>query len=94
MGYSVECIGGERSLELRDLCKGKRLYDAKADINGICVQLLTEDRETVRMWNDNFYHMSDRVRPHAMLYCIRDETCPMHVEYDVGMSILFLFNFD
>jgi hypothetical protein len=58
------------------------------------VQLFTEDRETVRMWNDNFYHMSDRVRAHAMLYCIKDEGCPMHVEYDLESSILFLFNFD
>ena len=94
MGYSVECIGDERSLQLRELCRGKRLYDAKADINGICVQLFTEDRETVRMWNDNFYHMSDRVRAHAKLYCIKDEGCPMHVEYDLESSILFLFNFD
>jgi hypothetical protein len=58
------------------------------------VQLFTEDRETVRMWNDNFYHMSDRVRAHAKLYCIKDEGCPMHVEYDLESSILFLFNFD
>lgn len=94
MGYSVECIGNERSLALRDLCEGKRLYDAKADIDGICVQLFTEDRETVRMWNDNFYHMSDRVRAHAKLYCIKDDSCPMHVEYDLESSILFLFNFD
>jgi hypothetical protein len=94
MGYTVECIGDQRSHELRDLCRGKRLYNAKADINGICVQLLTEDREIVRMWNDNFYHMSDKVRAHAMLYCISDESCPMHVEYDIESSILFLFNFD
>ena len=94
MGYSVECIGNERSLELRELCGGKRLYDAKADIDGICVQLLTEDRETVRMWNDNFYHMSDRVRAHAKLFCICDPSVPMHVEYDVHSSLLFLFNFD
>jgi hypothetical protein len=94
MGYTVECIGNERSQELRALCMGKRLYDSKADINGICVQLLTEDRETVRMWNDNFYHMSDRVRSHAKLYCIKDDSCPMHVEYEVETSTLFLFNFD
>jgi len=94
MGYTVECIGNERSQELRAFCMGKRLYDSKADINGICVQLLTEDRETVRMWNDNFYHMSDRVRSHAKLYCIKDDSCPMHVEYEVETSTLFLFNFD
>lgn len=94
MGYDIECIGDARSSELRDLCAGRRMYDTKADINGICVQLFCEDREIVRMWNDNFYHMSDRVRAHAKLFCICDPSVPMHVEYDVHSSLLFLFNFD
>lgn len=94
MGYEVERIDAARSAELIGLCADKRMYDAKADINGICVQLFTEDRETIRMWNDNFYHMSDRVRSHARLYCIYDPDVRMHVEYDVSSSSLFLFNFD
>lgn len=94
MAYNVSLIGASRTSELLERCKGLNYYSSKADINGICVQLFTENKDYMDMWTDNFYHMSDSVRAHAKLYCLSDCGCDLHVEYDVSASIVFLFNFD
>jgi hypothetical protein len=94
MGYEVELIGPEESTRLREECENGRMYESKADICGVCVQLVTADRNHISMWNDNFYSMSDKVRAHARIYCINDPESRMHVRYDVSSSLLFLYNFD
>lgn len=94
MAYRLVEIDPSRAAELRGLCSGKNFYTSKADINGICIQLFTENRDYMEMWLDNFYHMSDSVRSHARIYCLDDPGTDLHAEYDVATYTMFLFNFD
>ncbi|MDO5861240.1 MAG: hypothetical protein Q4Q58_00275 [Thermoplasmata archaeon] len=94
MAYRLETIGDGRSRELRDRCGRLNMYTMKADINGVCVQLYTENKTYADMWSDNFYHMSDSVRSHARIFCLNDESTDLHAEYDVETRTMFLFNFD
>ncbi len=94
MAYRLITVDDNRSKELRQNCSGLNLYTMKADINGICVQLCTENKTYIDMWSDNFYLMSDNVRPHATIFCINDDSTDLHAEYDVANRIMFLFNFD
>lgn len=93
MAYEVKLVDAERSAELRERSSDLNNYTAKADINGICVQLATENKDYADMWSDNFYHMSDSVRPHARIYCLNDDG-PLRAEYDVSSYSMYLFNFD
>ncbi|MDO5852484.1 MAG: hypothetical protein Q4Q62_00120 [Thermoplasmata archaeon] len=94
MAYRLVEIGDGRSCELTRRCSALNNYSAKADINGVCVQLFTENKTYADMWSDNFYHMSDSVRSHARIYCLTDPDTDLHAEYDVGNRTMFLFNFD
>ena len=94
MAYRIVEIDSERTAELRDRCSRMNFYTSKADINGICVQLYTSNRDYMNMWQDNFYHMSDSVRSHARIYCIEDPDTDLHAEYDLQSFTMFLFNFD
>ena len=93
MAYSVEIIGSDRAEELLSLHGGSNYYRQKADINGICIELFTENKDFSDMWSDNFYHMSDHVRSHGRIYCINDGS-GLHAEYDMSTYTMFLFDFD
>ncbi|MBQ8179549.1 MAG: hypothetical protein IJ026_03775 [Candidatus Methanomethylophilaceae archaeon] len=94
MSYRVTYTDPERADELRERCAHINYHSSKADINGVCVELLTANREHADMWRDNFYQMSDGVRAHARIYCLDDGDCDLHVEYDLATYTVFLFNFD
>ena len=94
MAYEVSLIDADRTVRLRDHCRGLKYYSSKADINGVCVQLFTQNKDYIDMWTDNFYHMSDNVRAHAKIYCMDECDCGQHVEYNLETSEVFLFNFD
>ena len=94
MAYRTVDIGPERAAELREHCARMNYYTSKADINGVCVQLYTSNRDYLDMWQDNFYHMSDSVRSHARIYCLDDPGTDLHAEYDTATFTMFLFNFD
>lgn len=94
MAYRLVEIDSARCAELRRLCSGRNYFTSKADINGICVQLYTENRDYMEMWLDNFYHMSDSVRSHARIFCLDDPETDLHAEYDVSTYTMYLFNFD
>lgn len=94
MVYRLVTIGHERSEELRERCSELKYYTGKADIDGVCVALYTENRDYIEMWTDNFYHMSDSVRSHARIFCISDPGTDLHAEYDTATRTMFLFNFD
>ncbi len=93
MAYDVTIISKQRTEELLQICSSKNYYRLKADINGICIELFAENKDYIDMWSDNFYHMSDRVRSHARIYCLNDDS-GLHAEYDVSTFTMFLFNFD
>jgi hypothetical protein len=94
MGYNVEIIDTETAGALCSKYKGSILFSSKVDISGLCVELLTADREHMEMWEDNFYSMSEHTRAHAKLYSIADPEIDMKVRYDPVTNIAFLFNFD
>ncbi len=94
MAYRLETIGEARFRELIERCSKLNYYTGKADIDGVCVQLYTENKDYLDMWTDNFYHMSDFVRSHARLFCLDDPSVDLHCEYEVGTHTAFLFNFD
>ncbi len=94
MAYDVLIIGKGRTEELLGKCGCLNYYNLKADINGVCIELFTENKDYVDMWSDNFYHMSDSVRSHARIYCLDDPSVGLHAEYDVSTFTMFLFNFD
>ncbi len=93
MAYAVEIIGDDRKKDLLKGCSAVNYHTHKADINGICVELNCQNKDFIDMWSDNFYHMSDHVRPHARIYCVEDDS-ELHAEYHIESFTMFLFNFD
>ena len=94
MGYEVEIIDVDKASELRSKYKDLRSYSSKVDIRGLCFEFLTEDREHLKMWEDNFYSMSESIRAHAKIYSIIDPACEMKALFEPSTNIAFLFNFD
>ncbi|CDF31398.1 phosphoenolpyruvate carboxykinase (ATP) [Methanomethylophilus alvi] len=95
MPYETELISENECKSFRDRYDEEGLFSAKADINGITVQLFTSDRDHIDMWRDNFYAASDRVRAHARLYCITDKEEPeSKLYFEPATCTAFLFNFD
>lgn len=94
MGYEVFLIDPETCDRYRSEYFRGLAFSAKADIGGICVELLTNDRDHSEMWNDNFYSMSDHVRSHARLACVKDPSISMKVLYEPVTNTAFLFNFE
>jgi len=93
-GYVVELISPERADELRFKYRGMKSYSSKVDISGLCIEFLTENREHVDMWEDNFYSMSEHIRSHAKIYSVEDPNEEMKVLYEQHTHTAFLFNFD
>ncbi len=94
MAYRIEIIDPERSVELAKAASDINFYSSKADINGICVELHTANKDYLEMWTDNFYSCSDHMRPHARIYCLSDQGTDLHGEYDVENRVMYLFNYD
>ncbi len=94
MAYDTKLISPERSDELEKRVYGINYYSSRADINGVCVELFTQNKTYLEMWRDNFYTMADHVRAHARIYCIEEPGEELHVEYDYTCSVAYLFNFD
>ncbi len=95
MAYETEIISEGECRSLRETYGGNGLFSAQADINGIIVRLFTSDRDHMDMWRDNFHAASDRLRPHARLYCVKDENEPdSKLLFEPSTCTAFLFNFD
>ena len=94
MGYEVEVIDIEEASELRSKYKDMKSFSSKADIFGLCVEFLTEDRDHQEMWGDNFYSMSEDIRAHAKIYSIKDPSYGLKVLFEPMTNTAFLFNFD
>jgi len=94
MPYETELISESECTTLRAKYANADLYSAKADIDGICVQLYTYDRDHIDMWRDNFYAASDRTRSHAKIFCVKDPNQKLHVDYNLESATAFLYNFD
>lgn len=92
--YTYELIKPEEKDKLlRDLMS-KYLHDRKASIHGICIELLTDNKEFKEMWEDNFYTMSHDVRPHGRIVAVSDEKQEVRVLYEPASNTCFIINAD
>ncbi|MEK6979106.1 MAG: hypothetical protein AABW86_02700 [Candidatus Micrarchaeota archaeon] len=70
--YKVELISQEqKETEMRRIYKGA-LYQKKADIHGTCVKFFTDNQQFKEMWEDNFRHMLEGIRPHCRIFSVSD----------------------
>ena len=93
--YLYELITPEQKDNmLRDL-RSKYLHDRKASIHGICIELLTDNKEFKEMWEDNFFYMSDEIRPHGRIVAVSDEkNSAVRVLYEPASKTCFIINAD
>jgi len=94
MAYETRLITAQDARALVDRYREQVLFTSRADINGIIVELCTSDRDHVDMWRDNLYTASERMRPHARLYCVKDDSVELHVDFDPSTCTAILYNFD
>ena len=92
--YLYELISPEqKDGMLRELGQ-QYLYDCKASIHGICIELLTSIDDFKEMWQDNFYSMSDDVRPHGRIVAIQDSNPSGRGRYEPASKTCFIINAD
>ncbi len=94
MAYTTRIISERECQELYGKYGPSILFFTKADINGICVELQTANRDHMDMWNDNFYAPSDHTRSHARVICVTDPAEDLRVDFDPTTFTAFLYNFD
>ena len=93
--YAYELISPEEKDNLLRNLTQTYLHDRKASIHGICIELLTDNKEFKEMWEDNFFYMSDDVRPHGRIVAIRDEkNTAVRVLYEPASKTCFIINAD
>ncbi len=69
------------------------LRERKADIDGLCVKIMTNVDAFKEMFEDNFYSMSEGIRPHVRLYVVNDGTA-FSVLYEPISHTVFIMNCD
>lgn len=70
-------------------------FERKAEIHGMCIELLTENSEFKEMWEDNFSPMLDSIRPHGRLLVLTDPKLKANsVLYEPVSKTVFLYNCD
>jgi len=96
MSYPITLISPQKAdRNWRALFKGKRIrHERKADINGCCIKLMTDQVETVNTFDENFYHLSEKIRSHGRLLVFDDGGESFHVEYEPTSRSAFLWNCD
>ena len=94
MTYSITLISPEEKEELAERYAPKVRYEIKSEIFGCCIKLLSDDRELLETWQENFYPMSQNIRSHGRLYVFKDSSCGENtVQFDPYSKTAFLFNF-
>jgi hypothetical protein len=48
----------------------RKLYDKKASIHGMCIEIITDIGEFKETWEDNFMSMGDEIRPHGRVVAV------------------------
>ncbi len=93
MNYTVKLITPSKKDFLIKNLKFK--FERKAEIHGMCVELLTNNKEFKEMWEDNFDPMSNTVRPHCRILTLDDKKLKKNtVFYEPISKTVFLYNFD
>ncbi len=91
--YEVRIISIEERDELLERYGERVLFQRKADINGVCIKLLTDNKAFKEMWEDNFRFMSEDVRPHGRVFALEREG-EFEVLYEPLSKTAILFNCD
>ncbi|MBD3262002.1 MAG: hypothetical protein GF334_10130 [Candidatus Altiarchaeales archaeon] len=90
--YSVEPITIEEKDRLLDDLP-KYFTSNKADIHGMCVELVTDENQFKEMWEDNFHSMSEYIRPHARIITHEKPGETVNtVYYDQVTKTVFIYN--
>ncbi len=89
--YEVEEIYPDRKDQLIEEFKDQILYERKADLAGMCIKLLTDNHTFKDMWEDNFKHMLEYIRPHGRVFTLSSEG-PLKVFYEPISKTCFIFN--
>ncbi len=93
MAYPIKLIGpSEKDRRIGEL-RGRVGFQSRADIHGVCVELLTDEEEFKEMWKDNFRPMEGRIQPHCTVVALKGEG-EFSVEYEPATNTAFLFNCD
>src|SRR3989338_10972233 len=92
--YSYELIKPEEKDKLLRGLSQRYLHDRKASIHGMCIELLTDSNEFKEMWEDNFFHINDEVRPHGRIVAVRNENPEVRVLYEPASKTCFIINAD
>ena len=71
-GYTVKLIEPQAKDAMFDELVSKVRYERKANINGACVKLLTDNHDFKEEWEDNFKFMNEDIRPHAKIFTVDD----------------------
>jgi hypothetical protein len=93
MDLEVNLISRSKKDRLIDELKGQMLFEQKAELNGCCIKLITDNPMFKEMWEDNFKHISEFIRPHGRIFVLDD---PDHQElslyYEPVSKTCFLYN--
>jgi hypothetical protein len=97
MSYPMEIISiGKGNKYWRELKKVRRIrHERKADINGCCIKLMTDDIGTANTFDENFFHLSERIRSHGRVLVFDNPNIEdFLVEYEPLSRSAFLWNCD
>jgi len=93
MTLKAEMITKSKKDHLIDELMNKYLYEEKAELNGCCIKLITDDQMFKEMWQDNFKHISEFIRPHGRIFALKDEEKEgMRLFYEPVSKTCFLYN--
>jgi hypothetical protein len=92
--YKKQIISIDEKDRLMQKYADKLLFERKADINGCCIRIWTDRDDWKRMWEDNWYFMSESVKSHGRLIAISTGGKRPIVKYDPLSCSAFLFDCD
>lgn len=91
MAYSIKLISpAEKDARFEGL-RGRGLTGRKANIHGVCVELLSDDEGFLRMWDKNFSLMAGDVVPHCSVVAFGGDG-EFRVEYEPANNTAFLLD--
>jgi len=93
MSLKTEMITKSKKDHLIDELKNRYHFEEKAEINGCCIKLITDDKIFKEMWQDNFKKISEFIRPHGRIFTLADnEKEGMRLFYEPVSKTCFLYN--
>lgn len=91
--YEVSVIDVSQREKLIEYVYQLPLRERKADIDGLCVKMMTNVDAFKEMFEDNFYSMSEGIRPHVRLYVVNDGAA-LSILYEPTSHTVFIMNCD